>query len=280
MSKPHFRSVWISDVHLCTRDCQVDLLYRFLKQIKCEYLYIVGDFVDIWSLKRRWYWPRTYNDVIRRVLKMVRKGTRVYYVPGNHDELVRDYHGHEFGGVEIRRQVEHVTADGRRLLVLHGDQFDMVIQCRKWLSVLGSAAYDYLIFLNTFVNWVRRKFNLPYYSLSGAIKRRVKRAVSYERNFEEAVVREARTHGYAGVVCGHIHNGQIREIGGVHYYNCGDWIENCTALVEDDTGRISLVRYMDEWQTWQEGEPEQADGLDLPDAGAIAPDMVELPLPR
>ncbi len=260
--KPHYRSVWISDVHLCTRDCQVGYLHSFLKKIRCDRLYIVGDFIDFWALKRRWYWPADFNGVIRRILKHVKKGTKVYYIPGNHDENLREFDGLSFGGVRIRRQMIHETADGRRLLVLHGDEFDTIVQARRWLARLGSWAYDYLIVVNRIVNAVRRRFGLPYYSLSGAIKRKVKSAVSYTGSFEQAVVHAANKAGVDGVVCGHIHQPAMKEIDGVSYYNTGDWIESCTALMETDTGEMFLLKFTEQWDlAHPESDDAEADVL-------------------
>jgi len=256
MAKQYYRTVWISDTHLCSRDCQEGYLYSFLRSVKCDYLYIVGDFIDVWQLRRRWYWPQMLNKVIQRILKIANKGTRVVYIPGNHDELMRDFAGFEFGKVDIRTHAIHETIDGRQLLVIHGDEFDVIVQCNKWLAVLGSAAYDYTIMLNRVLNWGRRKLNLPYYSLSGAIKRRVKRAMQYTGTFEEAVAREARKQGVDGVVCGHIHNPAIKDLHGIAYYNTGDWVENCSAMVEDEFGRLSIVRWTHEWQEHSHAVPE------------------------
>jgi UDP-2,3-diacylglucosamine pyrophosphatase LpxH len=289
-AKTYYRSVWISDAHLCTRDCQVGLLERFLKNIRCDYLYFVGDMVDLWQLKRRWYWPAEVNGLIRRVLKMAKKGTRVYYLPGNHDEALRPYSGLHIGGVEIRDRMVHSTADGRRLLVLHGDAFDAVVQCRKWLAILGTVAYDYLVMINRVVNAVRRWFGRPYWSLAGAIKRKVKQAVSYTQSFEDSLIEAARRERVDGVVCGHIHSPANKSIGPVAYYNCGDWIESCSALVEHADGRMEIVHEA------QESNPaasplspaavaavefldvsDDPDDLDWLDPSADEPTPVELP---
>jgi UDP-2,3-diacylglucosamine pyrophosphatase LpxH len=245
MPKPHYRAIWISDAHLCGRDCQVGCLHGFLRRVKCDYLYIVGDFFDFWQFRGRWRWPREQHSVLRRILKMAKKGTRIYYIPGNHDEVLRDYEGTSVGGVEIRNRTTHTTLTGQRLLVMHGDEFDTIVQCHRWLAVLGSVAYDHLIFLNRIVNFVRRLFKLPYYSLSGAIKRKVKRALLFARNFEEAAVHAARREGLDGIICGHIHQPALREINGVLYANCGDWVENCTAVAETLTGELVILNYTD-----------------------------------
>ena len=239
--KLRFRTVWISDTHLGTSGCNADLLLDFLKAIQPETLYLVGDIIDGWRLKRGWYWPPRHNDIVRRVLKLANKGTRVVYVPGNHDEVLRDYTGLSFGGVEVVREAIHTTADGRRLLVLHGDEFDGVVLYAKWLAFLGDYAYSALLRLNIGFNAVRRRFGLPYWSLSAHIKKKVKNAVSFISRFEEAVAHAARDRGVDGVVCGHIHSAEIRDFAGVTYYNDGDWVESCTALVEHGNGRIEIV---------------------------------------
>ena len=265
MSKRYYRSIWISDTHLCSRDCRAEHVLSFLEHTKCEYLYLVGDFIDLWQLKRRWYWPQSLNNIIHRVLAKSRKGAKVTYIPGNHDEMFRDFAGCQFGGVQIRTKVIHVTADGRRLLVMHGDEFDVIVQCNKWLALLGNAAYDYLVLLNRVLNVVRRRFNMPYWSLSAVIKSRVKKAVSYVGSFETAMVHEARKHKVDGVVCGHIHCPTIKEVDGLIYCNTGDWVENCTALVESVEGELSIVNWFNEWdeKTHTVPEHEEEDHRDL-----------------
>ena len=239
--KLRFRTVWISDTHLGTSGCNADLLLDFLKSIQPETLYLVGDIIDGWRLKRGWYWPPRHNDIVRRILKLANKGTRVVYVPGNHDEAARDYCGLSFGGVEVVAQAVHTTVDGRRLLVLHGDEFDGVVLYAKWLAFLGDYAYAALLRLNIGFNRVRRRFGLPYWSLSAHIKKKVKNAVSFISRFEEAVAHAAAERGVDGVVCGHIHSAEIRQFGGVTYYNDGDWVESCTALVEHATGQMEII---------------------------------------
>ncbi|MCH8684987.1 UDP-2,3-diacylglucosamine diphosphatase [Pedomonas mirosovicensis] len=235
------RTVWISDIHLGTPGCNAALLLDFLKVIECDTLYLVGDIIDGWRLRRGWYWPPQHNDVVRRILKMAKKGTRVIYIPGNHDEMLRDYTGLNFGGVEIVAQAVHETADGRRLLVLHGDEFDGVVLYARWLAFLGDSAYNLLLRLNIAVNAVRRRFGLPYWSLSAYLKRKVKNAVEYVCRFEEAVAHAAQDRGADGIVCGHIHSAEIRQFGPVTYYNDGDWVESCTALVEHPDGRMEII---------------------------------------
>lgn len=239
--KTKYRTVWISDIHLGTAGCNAELLLDFLHSIECETLYLVGDIVDGWRLRKGWYWPTSHNEVLRRILKMARKGTRVVYVPGNHDEMFRDYTGLDFGGVELAHEAIHETADGRLLLVTHGDMFDSVVLYARWLAFLGDAAYTFLLKANIWLNAIRRRFHLPYWSLSAYLKIRVKNAVQFIGQYEEAVARAAIERGVDGVVCGHIHHAEIREFDGVTYYNDGDWVESCTALVEDKHGAMSIV---------------------------------------
>lgn len=239
--KLRFRTVFISDTHLGTSGCNAELLFDFLKSIECETLYLVGDIIDGWRLKRGWFWPTRHNDVVRRVLKMAKKGTRVVYVPGNHDEVLRDFIGLGFGDIEIRPEVIHETADGRKLLVLHGDEFDGVVLYHRWLAFAGDHAYVALLKLNVGFNWCRRQFGLPYWSLSAHLKKRVKNAVEYVCRYEEAVAHAARERGADGVVCGHIHCAEIRQFDDITYYNDGDWVESCTALVEHADGRMEIL---------------------------------------
>lgn len=239
--KRRYRTIWISDIHLGTRGCNAPMLLDFLKRHDCETLYLVGDIIDGWRLKKAWHWPDEHNDIVRRILKKAKKGTRVVYVPGNHDEALRDYVGMSLGGVEIVRQAIHITADKRKLLVLHGDEFDGVVLYARWLAFLGDAAYVMLMKLNVGFNIIRRTFGLPYWSLSAYLKKRVKNAVEYMCRFEDAVAQAAAERGADGVVCGHIHCAEIRQISGVTYYNDGDWVESCTALVEHGDGKMELI---------------------------------------
>ena len=235
------RTVWISDVHLGTPGCNAELLLDFLKSTECETLYLVGDIIDGWQLRKGWYWPTRHNDVVRCILKKAKHGTRVVYVPGNHDEALRDFTGLNFGGVEVVDDIIHRTADGRDLLVIHGDQFDGVVLYARWLAFLGDHAYTLLLKLNQVVNAVRKRLGLPYWSLSSHLKKKVKNAVQYVCSFEAAVAHAASERGADGVVCGHIHTAEIRQIGDVTYYNDGDWVESCTALVEQFDGRIEIL---------------------------------------
>ncbi len=239
--KMKLRTVWISDIHLGTAGCQAGLLCDFLHSIECETLYLVGDIVDGWRLKKGWYWPDQHNEVVRRLLKMAHRGTRVVYIPGNHDEMLRDYAGFSFGGIEVQLEAVHITADGRSLLVTHGDAFDGVVLYARWLAFLGDQAYTLLLKANILVNAVRRRFKLPYWSLSAYLKKRVKNAVQYIGQFEEVVAREAANRGVDGVICGHIHCAEIRQIGAITYYNDGDWVESCTALTEAKDGSMAII---------------------------------------
>lgn len=244
--KRRYRTVWISDIHLGTRGCNAVMLLDFLRSVECDVLYLVGDIVDGWRLRKGWYWPDAHNEVVRRVLKMAHGGTRVILIAGNHDEMLRPYAGMSFGGVEVALDAVHVTADGRRLLVTHGDSFDSVVLYARWLAFLGDKAYSVLLRLNVVLNAVRRRFKLPYWSLSAYLKKRVKNAVQFIGAYEEAVAHAARDSHVDGVVCGHIHSAEIRQIGDITYYNDGDWVESCTALVEAAGGTISLVDWAEE----------------------------------
>ncbi len=239
--KRKYRTVYISDVHLGTKGCNAGLLIDFLSGIECETLYLVGDIVDGWRLKKGWYWPDEHNEVVRRILKMAHRGTRVILVAGNHDEMLRAYAGMHFGGVEIADEAVHITADGRRLLVTHGDAFDGVVLYARWLAFLGDKAYELLLKANVGFNAARRMLKLPYWSLSAYLKHRVKNVVQFVCDYEEAVAHAAREMGVDGVVCGHIHCAEIRQIGDITYYNDGDWVESCTALVEEADGEMRII---------------------------------------
>ena len=235
------RTVWISDLHLGTPGCQAEALLDFLRDVECDTLYLVGDIIDGWQLRRQWFWPQSHNDVVQKLLRKARKGTRVVFVPGNHDEFARKYLGHNFGGIDVVEDCVHELADGRRLWVTHGDYFDGVIQHAKWLAYMGDWAYEFTLRLNRHLNNWRARLGLPYWSLSRYLKLKVKRAVSYVGDFEAAVAREARARGLQGVVCGHIHHAEMRTIDGVLYCNDGDWVESLTALVEHPDGRLALI---------------------------------------
>ena len=244
-----YRTVFLSDIHLGTRGCQATILLDFIRGMECESLYLVGDIIDGWKLKSGWYWPQTHNDVVQKVLRMARKGTRVIYIPGNHDDRVRDSCGVHFGGVIVARDAIFETAAGRRYLVTHGDEFDGVIHHAKWLAFLGDWAYRALLSLNTTWNLVRRRMGFGYWSLSAFVKVKVKNALQFIENFEAAVADEARRRGVDGVICGHIHKAERRMIGGIEYINDGDWVESCTALVEHFDGRLELISWVGEGRT-------------------------------
>ncbi|MBF0326314.1 MAG: UDP-2,3-diacylglucosamine diphosphatase [Alphaproteobacteria bacterium] len=250
-----FRAIWISDIHLGTRGCKAEYLLEFLKQTESDILYLVGDIVDGWRLSKSWYWPQAHNDVVQKLLRKARKGTRVIFVPGNHDEFARHYLDHSFGGIEVAEQAIHYTADGRRLLVLHGDAFDGVVTYAKWLARLGDGAYTLALALNHWVNLARRRLGLPYWSLSAYLKHKVKNAVQFMADYERTVADEARRQGVDGVVCGHIHHAELHEIDGILYANDGDWVESCTALVEHLDGRLEILR----WQEDLNATPAQAE---------------------
>ncbi|MEC3911617.1 UDP-2,3-diacylglucosamine diphosphatase [Sphingobium sp. CR2-8] len=249
-----YRTIWISDIHLGTRGCNAAMLIDFLDNVDSDTIYLVGDIIDGWRLKKRFYWPASHNDVVWRLMKRAKRGTRVVYIPGNHDEMFRQFTGMNFGGVEIRRKAIHQTADGRKLLVLHGDEFDTIMLAHRWLAFVGDAAYTTLMQLNVVVNAVRRRMGLPYWSLSKMAKHKVKNAVSFISRFEEVVAHEAGARGVDGVVCGHIHNAEMREIEGIDYYNDGDWVEGCTALVEHGDGRMEVLHWADEITKREEAE--------------------------
>lgn len=241
--RQHYRSIWISDIHLGTKGCQADLLLDFLKHTDSKYLYLVGDIIDGWRMKRAWYWTQSHNDVIQKILRKARKGTRVIYIPGNHDENFRDFTNHRFGRVAVLYETIHTAADGKRYLVLHGDRFDGVIKYAKWLAFLGDNAYNAAITVNGWFNAVRKSLGLPYWSLSAFLKHKVKNAVEFISKFEDAVVEEARRRGTDGVICGHIHTAEMRAIDGITYCNDGDWVESCTALVEHEDGKMEILRW-------------------------------------
>ncbi|MBY3753654.1 UDP-2,3-diacylglucosamine diphosphatase [Azospirillum formosense] len=236
-----YRSIWISDVHLGTRGCKAEYLLDFLKHNQSDHLYLVGDIVDGWRLRKTWYWPQTHNDVVQKILRRARKGVQVYYIPGNHDEAARDYVGLQFGGVQVVEEMIHVTADGKRLLVTHGDRFDVVVKYARWLAFIGDNAYVVLLQANTLFNWVRRKLGFSYWSLSAFLKHKTKTAVEFIGNYETALGDEARRRKVDGVVCGHIHTAEIRDMEGILYCNDGDWVESCTALVEHPCGRLEII---------------------------------------
>jgi UDP-2,3-diacylglucosamine pyrophosphatase LpxH len=239
------RSVWISDIHLGFRGCSADFLLDFLHTVECDYLYLVGDIIDVWEMKKKMYWPQAHNNVIRTLLGKAKHDTKVIYVPGNHDEVLRDFDGAVFGNVEIQNEIIHTTADNRKLLILHGDQFDSVVKISPMLAKVGSRLYEWLLRANRYVNLIRRKMGFSYWSLAAFLKHKVKNAVQYISHFEEAVAHEAARQGVDGVVCGHIHRAEIARHHDVDYYNCGDWVESCTALVEHPNGEMEILNWTD-----------------------------------
>ncbi|MCI0737040.1 MAG: UDP-2,3-diacylglucosamine diphosphatase [Beijerinckiaceae bacterium] len=238
-----YRTLFLSDVHLGARGCQAELFLDFLKHNDAATIYLVGDMIDGWRLKSGWYWPQSHNDVVQKLLRKVRKGARVIYLPGNHDEFARGYIGSEFGGVEVADHAYHVTADKKRLLIIHGDQFDIVVQHARWVAFLGDWAYTLALWLNLWFNKARRAMGFPYWSLSQWAKLKVKNAVNFIGAFEEALAEAARRHHAHGVVCGHIHHAAIRDIGGITYVNTGDFVESCTAVAEHPDGRLEILRW-------------------------------------
>ena len=239
----HFRALFISDVHLGARGCQAELLLDFLRFHDADTIYLVGDIVDGWRLRSTWHWPQAHNDVVQKLLRKARKGSRIIYVPGNHDEFMRDFYGTHFGGIEVMEQTIHVSADGRRFLIIHGDLFDVVIRNARWLALLGNHAYDLAITLNTYFNAIRRLLGMKYWSLSRWIKLKVKNAVNFIGEFEKTLSAEGRRQHVDGVVCGHIHHPVIRNIDGLVYVNCGDWVESCTAAVEHFDGQLEIIEW-------------------------------------
>jgi UDP-2,3-diacylglucosamine pyrophosphatase LpxH len=239
----HFRALFISDVHLGARGCQAELLLDFLRYHDADTIYLVGDIVDGWRLRSSWYWPQAHNDVVQKLLRKARKGARVIYVPGNHDEFLREYYGTHFGGIEVAERYIHAGANGRRYLVIHGDHFDLVVTQARWLAHLGDYAYTAAIAINRVFNSLRRRFGFGYWSLSQWAKHKVKNAVNYIGEFEKTLVIEARRNAADGVICGHIHHAAIHNKFGVTYINCGDWVESCTAIAEHPDGRFEILTW-------------------------------------
>jgi UDP-2,3-diacylglucosamine pyrophosphatase LpxH len=237
----HYRSLFISDVHLGAKGAQVEALLEFLRLHDADTIYLVGDIVDGWKLRSSWYWPQSHNDLVQKLLRKVRKGARVIYVPGNHDEFLREFCGTNFGGVEICETAIHTGADGRRYLVIHGDAYDVVVRNAKWLALLGDWAYEAALWLGQRISYVRRRLGFTYWSLSAWAKHRVKNAVSFIGRFEETLASEAKKAGVDGVICGHIHSAAIRQFDDFLYINTGDWVESCTAIVEHVDGRMDLI---------------------------------------
>jgi UDP-2,3-diacylglucosamine pyrophosphatase LpxH len=267
----HVRAIFLSDIHLGTRACQAERLLEFLRVYEAEYLFLLGDIVDFWAMRRRGvYWSNAQNTLVQKILRRARKSVNVVFVPGNHDEAVREHVGTSFGNIRVERDYVHTAADGRRYLLIHGDEFDQVTRYHRWLALLGDWTYDVLVHLNLWLSSLRRILHLPgYWSLAGYAKRKVKTAVSLIFNFEDSVVRHARERGLDGVVCGHIHAAALREVDGVVYMNCGDWVDSCTAIVEHRCGRMELVR----WDYAASGQTQER--LAHAHAGALPQPLVQ-----
>ena len=241
---PKVRSVFLSDIHLGTRACQAESLLDFLREYSSEQTFLIGDIIDFWAMSRSICWTPAQNTVVQKLLRRARHGERIVLVPGNHDEALRDYCGTVFGDIEVASELVHETVDGRRFLLIHGDVFDQVTRHHRWVAILGDKAYELLVRLNGQLSWVRRKLGIPgYWSLAGYAKRKVKTALNFIFDFEESAVHHARDRGLDGVICGHIHWATIRDINGLTYINCGDWVDSCTAIVEHFDGRLELVAW-------------------------------------
>ncbi len=250
---PQVRSVFISDVHLGTLACRADLLIDFLREHPAEHLYLVGDIIDFWAMKRGVHWNQHQNTVVQKVLRRARNGEKVTFIPGNHDEALREHIGTDFGDIQVLRTAEHTCADGKRYLLMHGDEFDAVTKHYRWVAVLGDVAYNVLVRANLILAWFRRKLGIAgYWSLAGYAKRQVKTALSFSSSFEETVLKYAVKRGFDGVICGHIHWAKIRDIGNAKYVNCGDWVDSCTGIVEHFDGRLELIQ-------WSRVEPQKDD---------------------
>ena len=239
----NYKSIWISDLHLGTRGCQSELLLEFIKHTQSEKLYLVGDIIDGWALKNTWHWPQSHNDVVQKILRKARHGTEVFYLSGNHDEVTRGFAPVNFGGVSILNQIIHETVDKKKYLVVHGDQFDGIIQCAKWLAMLGSITYDFLIYFNRYINFFRKKLGYEYWSLSNYLKFTVKNAVKFVSEYEKLVCNYAKQFKVEGIICGHIHHANMQYMNEIHYINDGDWVESCTALVEHFDGKLELINW-------------------------------------
>lgn len=261
--KYQYRSIFISDTHLGSRGCKSEFLLDFLENHDCENLYLVGDIFDGWRLKKRWRWNANYDAIIQNVLERAQAGKKVVYLSGNHDGFTRNFTGHRMSRIELAEELIHTTADGRRMLVIHGDKFDGVVQFPKWLTRLGDWGYERLLTVNRFYNRVRTSLGYPYWSLSRYIKNHAKSAVEYIDAYETAVAQEAKKQGLDGVICGHIHHASIREIEGVMYYNDGDWVESCTAMVEDSGGNLHLVHWADSKAVMASEQPSELEKLEL-----------------
>lgn len=241
---PTVRSIFLSDIHLGTRACQADRLVDFLREYEADQLFLIGDIVDFWSMSRSIHWTPAQNTLVQKILRRARRGERVVFIPGNHDEALREYVGIAFGDIEVVAEYVHQLADGRRFLLLHGDEFDQITRHHRWVAVLGDVAYDFLVRLNGLLSWLRRRLGIAgYWSLAGYAKRRIKKALQFVFDFEDSAIHSARQRGLDGIICGHIHCAVIREIGALVYVNCGDWVDSCTAVVEHGDGSLELIAW-------------------------------------
>jgi UDP-2,3-diacylglucosamine pyrophosphatase LpxH len=238
-----YRSIWISDTHLGSRGCKAEFLLDFLQHNQADHLYLVGDIIDGWALRKRWYWDAFHDQILHLLFERAQRGTKVTYVSGNHDEFLRPFIHHQITAISLEDEVVHTTADGRKFLVLHGDQFDGVMQFARWLAILGDWIYERLLVVNNVYNRLRRRMGYPYWSLSAYLKHKTKSAVNFISAFEETLAKEAKKRQLDGIICGHIHHAEIRDIDGVLYCNDGDWVESCTALVEEWDGSLHVVRW-------------------------------------
>lgn len=260
MTANAYRTIWISDLHIGSTQCQADVLLDFLKHNDSEKLYLVGDIVDFWALSKRVYWPREHNTIIQKLLRKARHGTQVIYIPGNHDENIRDYDQYVFGDITVKNSDVHTTRAGQRFLVVHGDEYDTIAKYHQWIAKLGSKGYDFLLEINRFLRVVRRFFGIQsHFSLAAFVKFKVKNAVQFMSDYEQSIVNTLKGEGLDGVVCGHIHHAEIKEMDGFLYVNTGDFVESCTAIVEHGDGRLELVR-------WHKAEPAAALADGLPEA--------------
>lgn len=263
------RSIFLSDIHLGTRGCQADSLLDFLRHYEAEHIFLIGDIVDFWAMRRGVHWNQSQNTFVQKILRSARKGVKVVLIPGNHDEALREHCGINFGDIELRTEHLHTAADGKRYLLIHGDEYDQVTRHHRWVAILGDVAYNALVRMNGWLSMIRRRLNIPgYWSLAGYAKRKVKTAVSFIFDFEDSVVRGMRERGVDGVICGHIHAATIKQIQGISYINCGDWVDSCSAIVEHPDGRMELI----DWR--EHARKIAAAPLPLP---AVSP-VQELPL--
>lgn len=241
----HYRTLWLSDIHLGCRDCKAEFLLNFLADNEADRIYLVGDIVDFWALKRRVYWPASHNAVLNLLLKKAQQGTEVVYLPGNHDELMKPYVELLFGSIQIHQEFVHETVTGKRLLMLHGDKYDSVVCFGKFHAMLGDVLYDVSLWLNRQCHGIRKRLGLPYWSMASYIKTKVKKANEAIRRYRDAAIADAKEQGVDGIICGHIHHPQMEMVDGILYCNDGDWIENCTLMVENQSGDLKLLRWQD-----------------------------------